>query len=129
MMSRRPDRLTSEWFERQDARSLVLAAMTVAELRFGVDRLPQGARRERLASALDDVLRRFGGRILPYDLDVAERHGRLRVVSEKAGRDHEAFDLVIAATALVHGTAVATRNVRDFDYIPGLALVNPWDAA
>jgi predicted nucleic acid-binding protein len=66
------------------------------------------------------VLGRFEGRVLAIDTVVAQRCARLHVSDKRAERD-----ALIAATALVHGLAVVTRNLADFE-AAGVALINPW---
>ncbi len=68
----------------------------------------------------DQVIPRFEGRILAVDTAVAQRCARLHVPDPRAERD-----ALIAATAMVHGLTVVTRNVADFEPI-GVALLNPW---
>ena len=67
------------------------------------------------------MLPAFGGRILPVDVAVARRCGGLH-----AAQPRPASDALIAATALVHGLTVVTRNVADFEHM-GVALLNPWE--
>lgn len=67
------------------------------------------------------VLPEFAGRVLPVDTAVAQRCARLHVPDRRSERD-----ALIAATALVHGMTVVTRNVADF-VETGVAIVNPWD--
>ena len=76
----------------------------------------------RLNSWLDShLLPAFHGRVLPVDTAVAQRCARLHVPDPLAERD-----ALIAASALVHGMTVVTRNVRDFE-TTGVPLLNPWD--
>lgn len=111
------------WAQRLLPGQLFISAITVLELETGVllaERRdpPQGA---LLRAWLDGhVLPGFAGRILPVDGAVAQRCARLHVPDPRAERD-----ALIAATAMVHGMTVATRNVADFAPT-GVALVNPW---
>ncbi len=101
----------------------------MAELRYGTERLPQGARRRRLVSWLtDDLPQRFGARMLAVDAEIADRCGRLMAWIKSSGREIGAMDALIAATADRHDLSVVTRNIKDFKDI-GLKLVNPWDDA
>jgi len=68
------------------------------------------------------VLPEFSERTLPVDIAVAQRCARLHVPDRRGERD-----ALNAATALVHGMTVVTRNVADFEST-GVALVNPWDS-
>jgi predicted nucleic acid-binding protein len=82
----------------------------------------RGARRSSPRLVDDQILPRFEDRILAVDTAVAQRCAHLHVPDPRAERD-----ALIAATALVHGLTVVTRNVTDFG-TAGVALLNPWDA-
>lgn len=123
--SGKADPNVAQWADSVDAGSLHISAITVLELEIGIwlieRRDPeQGA---VLRTWLDTlVLPAFSGRIFPVDTAVAQRCGRLHVPDRRAERD-----ALIAATALVHGMTVVTRNVADFEPT-GVPLLNPWDA-
>lgn len=111
------------WFAGIPESALYLSVLTLGELRKGVERLDSSARRERLITWLEhDVIVRFGERLLPLNLEVAERWGRLLAHCE---RTLPAIDGLLAATALHHNLSVVTRNVADFT-LPGLTVINPW---
>jgi predicted nucleic acid-binding protein len=103
--------------------ALFLSVITVLELEQGILAME---RRDKMQGAalrrwLDhQVLAAFAGRVLPIDTQVALRRARLQVPDPRADRD-----AMIAATALVHGMTVVTRNVADFEPA-GVAVVNPW---
>lgn len=114
----------AQWADRVDAASLYLSVITVMELEAGILQLERRDTKQGrvLRSWLDDaVLPAFAGRLLPIDVAVALRCARLRVPDPRGERD-----ALIAATALVHGMTVVTRNVDDFEPT-GVAVVNPWD--
>lgn len=124
----RPDPGTARWLAEADEDRIFLSVATVVELRYGIERLPMGIRRRRLDAWLDGELReRFEGRVLPLDEAVADACGRLLAEVQARGRSMAAMDAVIAATCRVHGLALITRNVRDFDGVVG-SLHNPWAA-
>lgn len=114
------------WTQRVDAAELFVSAITIMELELGVLSMerkdaPQGA---VLRSWLEQhVLPEFSGRTLPVDTAVAQRCARLHMPDKRGERD-----ALIAATALVHGMTVVTRNVVDFKPT-GVAIFNPWEAA
>ncbi len=115
----------AQWADSVEAGSLHISAITVLELEIGILQIErrdpeQGA---VLRTWLDTfVLPAFRGRIFPVDTAVAQRCARLHVPDRRSERD-----ALIAATALVHGMTVVTRNVADFEPT-GVPLLNPWDA-
>lgn len=122
----RPNAGVLDWLAAADEDSLFLSVVSLAELRHGLERMAEGARR----SALDDWLTgalpdRFAGRVLDIDADVADHWGRIVARGQAAGRPISAMDAFIAATAEKHRLTLVTRNVSDFD-ITGLRLLNPW---
>jgi hypothetical protein len=117
------DRNVAAWAESVDAADLFVSAITIMELELGVLSIErkdatQGA---MLRSWLGrHVLPEFSGRTLPIDTAVAQRCARLHVPDKCGERD-----ALIAATALVHGMTVVTRNVADFRPT-GVTIVDPW---
>jgi toxin FitB len=125
-MRPRPNPGVLKWLGEVDEESTFISVVTITELRYGIERLATGTRRERLDGWLQRDLRlRFEGRILPVDFEVANACGGLIARSESLGRPIEPRDAFIAATAEVHGLTLVTRNVSDFE--PTLKMiVTPW---
>lgn len=122
----RPDAGVVVWLADADEDRVFISVVTLAELRYGIERLTAGQRRRRLDEWLKDELPlRFDGRVLPIDAAIADAWGRLTASREATGRPIAAADAFIAATAEVHGLALVTRNVSDFDGTVK-AVVNPW---
>ena len=122
-----PDARVMDWVESQDDASLYLSAVTSGELRKGLCLLPVSKRRFRLQSWLDDELvPDFEERVLPVTLSIADRWGALSAQRQLSGRPLSMSDGLIAATAIEHGLAVVTRNVKDFERL-GVTVINPWD--
>ena len=113
----------ARWAESIDASNLFVSAITVMELELGILSVErkdatQGA---MLRAWLEQqVLPEFSSRTIPIDTAVAQRCARLHVPDKRGERD-----ALIAATALVHGMAVVTRNVADFKST-GVTIINPW---
>ncbi len=113
------------WTQRVDAADLFVSVITIMELELGVLSIErkdatQGA---MLRSWLEQhVLPEFSGRTLPVNTAVAQRCARLHVLDKRGERD-----ALIAATGLVHGMTVVTRNVADFTPT-GVKVLNPWEA-
>jgi toxin FitB len=114
------------WAAAQQPAGLYISAITVLELELGI---LQVERRDAAQGALlrtwltQHVLPTFAGRILAVDAAVAQRCARLHVPDPRSERD-----ALIAASALVHGMQVVTRNVADFAQM-GVGLVNPWEGS
>lgn len=127
LVRKAPSTAVLKWIGGQDETALHLSVLTIGELEKGVARLPNSARRARLLTWVRrDLVERFGGRLLAIDARTAARWGAISGESEKRGRPLPVIDSLIAATALVHGFTVATRNVSDFERC-GAPCVNPWE--
>ncbi len=117
------------WLAEVDEDRVFLSVVSLAELRFGVERMPAGARRKQLDLWLGEELPlRFEDRILPVDASVAELWGRLVARAEATGRTMGIMDGFLAATAKLHRLTLVTRNVADFSAL-GPAVFNPWAAS
>lgn len=109
------------WLRTVPESDLFLSVVTVGEVEKGIAAVMKrdAAFAQRLVIWLDEVMRRYAARILSVDLAIARRWGRLA-----AAHGHGGADLLIAATALEHGLAVATSNTRHFADT-GVVLVDP----
>ena len=120
-----PEPRVIAWLEVNEP-ALSLPAIALAELRYGIARLPEGRRRSGLLRFWRATCSQFRGRIFSFDERAAERYGDIAAAAERTGRRLNIQDGQIAAVALVHGMSVATRNVGDFE-AAGVAIVNPWE--
>lgn len=114
------------WVDQHRSDQVYLTAVTTAELRYGVARLPQGRRRAELAQQLQQIIETdFAGRVHPFD-DEAARH-YAEIVSDREGRGQpiSMADGQIAAICRSTGARLATRNTKDFS-ATGIDAVNPW---
>ena len=120
----RPNSRVLAWLEAIPSEALYVSVLTLGEIRKGVEKLPEPGRREKLRLWLEhDLAAWFGDRVLPVDLAVADRWGRLQA---DAGRPLGAVDSLLAATALHHELRLVTRNEKDFVF-PGLDVINPFE--
>lgn len=115
-----------EWVDQQPASDIHLTAITVAELLYGVARLPEGQRRTELAERIEEMLSEdFDHRVLAFDETAAAHYADIAVRRERNGRPISAADAQIAATCRSHGATLATRNIGDFADT-GIVVANPW---
>lgn len=122
----RCDPRVRKWSEDQVPESLFLSRVTLAEIRFGIEQVPDVRFRGELMGWLDRTLRPwFGGRILEVDEDVIVEWRRMVARGRAVNHTFSQPDLFIAATAAIHGLAVATRNVTDFR-IANVPVFDPW---
>ena len=107
---------------------LFISTVTLAELRFGIELLCDGSRREGLNHWLTHKIRpMFDQRVLSITEDIMLRWRLVVEEGRKAGHTFSQPDLIIAATALHHGLTMVTRDRSDFDKA-GVPVINPWDA-
>jgi toxin FitB len=118
-----PDEKVMAWWFRQQAPSMMVSAIVFQELRYGIELLDPGSKRDRLDHWLEVQMRQqFAGRILPVTAEIADQAGRLIGVKKKAGHTADIGDALIAVTAILHGMAVATLNRTHFENL-GVELV------
>jgi toxin FitB len=118
--------LVKQWSERQLPQSFYLSTVTLAEIRFGIERTNDEAFRQELTQWLNETLRPwFSDRILPVDEAVILRWRHMVERGRKQGYTYSQPDLFIAATAALHDLCVATRNVIDFQK-SGVVVFNPF---
>ena len=123
-----PDPVVRGWANHQPRESLVTTAITVMELRAGVEKLPRSARRKKLEVdidwALNDLL---GGRVLNFDRKAACAAAAWFGYCRRAGRSIQTTDIQIAGIAIYRRIPIATRDIHDFEDI-AVKLINPWGA-
>lgn len=116
------------WVRRQAAFDLFLTAITEAELRYGVELLPAGRRRNAIFAEVEGVIGEdFAGRILPFDTDAARSYAEIAAARRAAGSPISQSDAQIAAIARSRGAAVATRDVGGFTGC-GIEVIDPWNS-
>lgn len=100
-----------------------ISALTIGEIKKGVEKLPDSQKRQKIIKWLEiDLPKQFIGRIINIGAEVADKWG---YISSKT--NIHAIDGLIAASALVHNKKLVTRNIKDFLTVPGLELINPWE--
>jgi len=121
-----PDARVIRWLAPATPESLFASVVTFGEIRIGIEDLPLSKRRAALEEWLERGLPAwFESNLLPVTKAIADRWGRLTIEAKKRGIAITTADGLIAATALEHGLAIVTRNVKDFADT-GTLIVNPW---
>ena len=128
LMRPAPTPLIVDWVDAVSAREdVAITAITVAEILYGIERLPEGRRKQQLGGVAAMMFEEdFAGAIFSFDAEAAVHYAQRVATSEAAGRPVSMADAQIAAICLYHGATLATRNTKDFEPF-GVALVNPWD--
>lgn len=114
------------WLDRQDLDRLFTSAISIYEVKRGIERMARGRRRQRLESQLATLLNGlFKKRLLTFDRDAALATAHYQIARERRGRPIDMADAMIAGISISRGAILATRNIRHFTG-PELELVDPW---
>ncbi|OTE97547.1 hypothetical protein BCS42_05965 [Crenothrix sp. D3] len=103
-----------------------LSVITLHELHYGLNLLPEGQRKKTLAVQLEMLLMEYGDYIIPLTPVETTQAAILRATAKQQGYIVHLADALIASTAKVHNLVIATRNTKDFAQL-GIELINPWD--
>jgi predicted nucleic acid-binding protein len=124
-----PDWRVKSWLGAASAGSLYVSVLTLAEIRRGIELLPQGKRRDELEHWFEtDLLEPFDdANILPVTRAVGDRWAALSARAQQKGIQPAVIDGLLAATALEHDLTLVTRNLKDFEHLE-VVLFNPWES-
>ncbi|SHN48213.1 type II toxin-antitoxin system VapC family toxin [Cryptosporangium aurantiacum] len=125
LMRGTPEPSVIAWLGQQRSAELFTTAVTLAEVRYGIARLPDGRRKDDLAQAADEVFSAFPEQVLPFDAAAAATYADVVTDRDKAGQPIDGFDAQIAAICRSRNATLATRNTKDF-HQTGVELVDPW---
>ena len=126
LMRHESDAVVVAWLDSQPSESIWTTAVTVFEIRFGIEILASGRRRRSLEDAFAKMLEQdFDGRVLPFDQSAAQAAAAIAAKQRQAGNPVEIRDVQIAGIATARKATLATRNTRHFVKI-GINLVDPW---
>ena len=126
LMRMKPARNVRSWCENVKGSELAISVITIEEIERGLMLLAAGQRRDALESAWQRFTEHFSARVVDYTADAARETARIEVESMRAGRPMQLADAQIAGMCVAHGAALATRNTRDFQNVPGLELIDPF---
>ncbi len=122
-----PAPVVRDWVRARRGNELYTTSITLAEIRYGIKRLPAGRRRDLLEVTADDVFAAFKDQVLPFDATAAAHYSIIVTHREHAGLPIDGFDAQIASICRAHNAALATRNCKDF-YDTGIDVLDPWNA-
>lgn len=126
LMKVTPDAAVQRWYEAHRSKGLYTTAITVAEVRHGIERLPDGRRKDKLSDAVREIFTKYVDVILPFDAYAAVIYAEVAAERERAGLPIGQSDAKIAAICRLIDATLATRNTKDFAGT-GVTLVNPWE--
>jgi len=127
LMKPSPDAAVQTWVRARSGGALSTTSITLPEIRYGIQRLPDGRRKELLRVTAEDVFAAFEDQILPFDAAAARQYALIVTAGDVAGRPIDGFDAQIAAICRSRGGALGTRNLKDFQDT-GIDVVDPWSA-
>lgn len=125
LMRAEPAPAVLTWLQANSRDGLYTTTVTVAEIRYGIARLPEGRRRESLHQAANEIFAAFPRQVLPFDLAAAGAYAEVVTARERLGNPIDGFDAQIAAICRSQAAVLATRNTKDFTDT-GIAIVDPW---
>jgi predicted nucleic acid-binding protein len=125
LMRPAPSALVVAWVQAQDAAELYTTAITVAEISYGIARLPDGQRKDLLVSVAQEIFLTFADHVLGFDAPAAAEYAGIVADRDRSGAPIDGFDAQIAAICRGHHATLATRNTKDFQGI-GIVMVDPW---
>jgi hypothetical protein len=114
-----------EWVRTQVPGGLCTTTVTIAEIRYGLERLADGRRKYSLLAAAAEIFAAFGDYILPFDAGAATWYATIVAHRDRLGLPIDGFDAQIAAICKTRTSALATRNVKDFRET-GIDVIDPW---
>jgi toxin FitB len=115
-----------DWFHATRESVLYVSALTLGELLKGIEKLPDGRRKQAIRQWFaEDVQDRFRRRVLTVDTEVCLAWARISAAAERNGHPRPAIDSLLAATAVVHDLTIVTRNLDDFAHLP-IRTLSPW---
>ncbi len=121
-----PDPAVLSWASSLGPSDLTICVVTVEAIECGIRRLPTGKRRRQLEQRWRRLVAAFREAILVYDVEAAEATAKVLASTEAAGRPMALADAQIAGICMAGGHQLATRNVRDFESVADLTVLNPF---
>ena len=125
LMKPSPHPAVRDWVLARNGRELFTTSITLAEILYGIARLPAGRRKEHLRSTASELFATFSDRVLAFDAVSSASYADIVRGRDKRGMPIDGFDAQIAAICRAQGASLATRNVKDFRHT-GVKVIDPW---
>jgi toxin FitB len=126
LMRKEPEKPVVKWLDGQPAASVWITAITVMEIRFGLQTMPKGRRQDALIRAFELMLKSMiEGRIASFDAEAGIHAAELMAQRKRRGRPAEVRDTMIAGIVHANRATLATRNTQHFEDLP-VTVINPW---
>ncbi len=122
-----PNERVISWLDQQIVTDLFICAITQAEIELGIALLPESKKKQSLFAAAQEIFNSFSDRCLAFGATEASIYAEVIAATRKKGTTMSVEDALIAAVAISNGFTLATRNIKDFDKITALPLINPFD--
>ena len=128
LMKKNPEEDVLRWAKEQidQKKGIHVSAFSKAEIESGIYRLLDSNKKSMLISNAESFFAGYKGLFYNFDEQSASHYARIRAETQKAGRNIDKIDNMIAAIAVQHKLILATRNIKDFAGIHGLEVINPW---
>ncbi len=121
-----PNNKVVHWLDEQIVSELFICSVTKAEIELGIALLADGKKKKKLFSAANEILKKFHDRCLPFGEDEASVYAQIIANARKIGHTITTEDGQIASVALCNNFTLATRNIKDFEMITNLKIINPF---
>jgi predicted nucleic acid-binding protein len=125
LMKSSPSEPVIEWVRARTGSELFTTSITLAEILYGIARLPDGRRKELLRTTASEVFAAFEDQVLPFDSSAATHYADVVEGRDQIGLPIDGFDAQIASICRAQGAALATRNLKDFRQTD-VNLIDPW---
>lgn len=128
VMRPEPTPVVVNWIRSRAKGELYTTSITLAEIRYGIERLPEGRRKRLMQTTAEQVFASFEEQVLPFDAAAALQYAPIASAREQAGAPIDGFDAQIASICRAYQAALATRNLKDFEHT-GIDIIDPWAQA
>ena len=122
-----PNKRVISWLDQQIVTDLFICAITKAEIELGIALLPESKKKQSLFAAAQEIFNSFPDRCLAFGATEASIYAEIIAATRKKGRTMSVEDALIAAVAVSNDFTLATRNIKDFERITALPLINPFN--